>query len=231
MSTNKQTVSEVEAMLKIKYGIDPPTKVVRLETKRYLTAGEIALSKLIFNNSINYSKVLIKRGGLLGLPNSTKNAMTPFGEIHLPEESFLSIKDFSVSKEASDRIWFIHEMAHVWQHQLGYNNFGAGLEIGIRGGYTSESKAYDYDLLCDDQDKKLNQFNMEQQGEIISHYYDAVYLTNFPNHDLPISHKKNLAQLAALKKVLQDFLNNPSDKNLLPLNYGKFFWHSTKSRY
>ena len=171
------TVANAEAMLKIKYGKEPPTKVVRLETKRYLTTGEIALAKVIFKNSIDYSKVLIKRGGLLGIPNSSKNAMTPFGEIHLPEESYISIKDFSLSKEASDRIWFIHEMTHVWQHQLGYSNFGAGLEIGVKGGYTSGSKAYDYDLLCDDQDKKFNQFNMEQQGEIISHYYDAMHLS------------------------------------------------------
>ena len=34
-----------------------------------------------------------------------------------------------------------------------------------------------------------------------------------------------------LKKVLKDFFTNPSDKDLLPKNYAKLFWHRPKSNY
>ncbi|WP_151751962.1 zinc protease [Acinetobacter bereziniae] len=220
------TVANAKAMLTIKYG----KTAIKIDTKRLLTSGEVALAQLIFKNSIDYTKVYIRRGGLGGIPDASKNAMTPFGEIHLPEENYVKVKDFSLSKEASDKIWFIHEMTHVWQHQLGYKNFGIGIEIGLKGGYTSESKAYDYDLLCNDQDKEFHEFNMEQQGEIISHYFDAVHLSK-GNHDLPLQHEKNIKQLAALKKVLIPFFKNPTDKNLLPKNYGKIFWHKPKSLY
>lgn len=223
MKMENNSVANAKAMLSIKYG----KTAIKIDTKRLLTSGEIALAQLIFGNSIDYSKIFIRRGGLGGIPDATKNAMTPFGEIHLPEESYLKIKDFSLSKEASDKIWFIHEMTHVWQHQLGFNNFGTGIIIGLKGGYTLESKAYDYDLLYNDQNKKFSEFNMEQQGEIVSHYFDAVYLSNV-NHDLPKQHANNKNQLTALKKVLIPFFNNPTDKNLLPNNYGKIFWHTPK---
>ncbi len=43
--------------------------------------------------------------------------MTPEGEIYFPDEVYKD--DFSKSN-ASDRHFFIHEMVHVWQHQLKY---------------------------------------------------------------------------------------------------------------
>ena len=92
---------------------------VRLPPKsRKLTSGEIALARLIFKESIPYEKVRIVRGGLLGIPDNSRNAMTPFGEIHLPIKVYDVIKDFSgplTNKEDNQR-WFIHEMTHIWQY-------------------------------------------------------------------------------------------------------------------
>lgn len=56
------TVANAKAMLTIKYG----KTAIKIDTKRLLTSGEVALAQLIFKNSIDYTKVYIRRGGLGG---------------------------------------------------------------------------------------------------------------------------------------------------------------------
>lgn len=202
--------------------------VIKVDNERYLTSGEIALAKLIYKDSIDYGKVRIINGGLLGIPNRSSNAMAPYGNIHFPTEIYKSIKDFSKAI-SSDKIWFIHEMAHVWQYRLGLSVALRGIEIGMRGGYY-KAKAYDYDLICDDQYREFNQFNFEQQAEIISHYFDAFYLPE-KGHDSPKLHNKNLKQKFALQKVLSEFIKNPSDKNLISKNYGKTYYGKEPLQY
>lgn len=150
-------------------------KKINIDSRRLLTAREIILAREVFKDSIDYSQVKIINGGLLGLPNLSNNAMTPFGDIHLPSEDYKNTKDFGLSDvKPSLKIWFIHEMTHVWQFQHGYNNAKSGINTGINGGYTEKSLAYKYDL--NDKSKKFNQYNMEQQAEIVSHYFDATYI-------------------------------------------------------
>ncbi|WP_434630033.1 PAAR domain-containing protein [Chromobacterium sp. CV08] len=60
---------------------------------RAMTAGEIAMARTVFKDAIDYGMVKIHKGGLMGVPASTGNAMTPNGEIHFPPESYLP--DFS----------------------------------------------------------------------------------------------------------------------------------------
>ncbi|MCU4389004.1 zinc protease [Acinetobacter haemolyticus] len=222
-------VVSLKAKLKSKDSVEQNPTTVPVNTRRKLTSGEINLAKIMFKESIDYTKVEIIRGGLLSIPTRSKNAMTPFGSIHLPNEDYDKVKDFSIDKKATNKIWFIHEMAHVWQYQLGLNVAARGIEIGIRGGY-SDAKAYDYDLVCDDQGKNFNQFNFEQQAEIISHYYDAYHLP-LQGHNYPILHNKNVMQKFALKNVLKDFLADPSNSELLSKNYGGIYYHQEPKRY
>ncbi|MCH7337147.1 zinc protease [Acinetobacter sp. NIPH 2699] len=222
-------VVSLKARLKSKDSVEQNPTTVPVNTRRKLTSGEINLAKIMFKESIDYTKVEIIRGGLLSIPTRSKNAMTPFGSIHLPNEDYDKVKDFSIDKKATNKIWFIHEMAHVWQYQLGLNVAARGIEIGIRGGY-SDAKAYDYDLVCDDQGKNFNQFNFEQQAEIISHYYDAYHLP-IQGHNYPILHNKNVMQKFALKNVLKDFLADPSNGKLLSKNYGGIYYHQEPKRY
>ena len=63
--------------------------------QRSLTAGEIMLAKKVFKYSINYNNTKIVRGKLLGMPNTSNNAMTPFGNIHFPEIIYDTISNFS----------------------------------------------------------------------------------------------------------------------------------------
>ncbi|RKG30381.1 zinc protease [Acinetobacter rongchengensis] len=194
---------------------------LKIGVRRKLTAGEIQMCQLVFKNSIDYSKVLINIGGYIH--SKTGNAMTPAGEIVLPRSEYITNLDFSKSKGGLQH-WFIHEMTHVWQYQLGAPNGWFGIKHLCNGGYTSqvnsvdsgknELKAYDTDLLGRDYNKKFNDFNFEQQGRIIEFWFDAMYLRNIdPTRQ---HHQTSLQLLPKVRSLLNNFLTNPNDKFLLP---------------
>lgn len=198
---------------------------LQVDVERLLTSGEIAMCQQVFKNAIDYSKVRIVRGGILGIPTLTGNAMTPVGYIHLPNQEYLNIKDFSIAKNTTDKHWFIHEMTHVWQYQLGANAVWHGINQLCKGGYSStvltvdtpksgDYKAYVTDLSGADANKKFNEFNFEQQGRIIEFWYDGGYL----QHENPYRehHQKSIKIIGYVEYILRDFLHNPKDKNLLP---------------
>lgn len=214
-------VANVTAKLsKLKNNQPPPTTEIKIETKRKLTSGEIKMCQLIFKDAIDYSRVWIHIGGYLH--SATGNAMTPAGEIMLPRSDYLKNSDFSQST-GDYRHWFIHEMVHVWQYQLGTPNGWFGLKQLCKGGYTTEVqsadsgnelKAYDTDILGRDLGKKFNEFNFEQQGRLIEFWFDACYLQNVnPNRS---HHRQSLKLLGNVEKILRDFILNPYDKSLLP---------------
>ena len=194
--------------------------IIKVGSKRQLTSGEIAMSRLIFKDAIDYSKVWIHLGGLIH--TKTGNAMTPAGEIYLPKDDYLKTPDYSKAT-GENRHWFIHEMVHVWQYQMGASSGWLGINQLCKGGYTSEVnsvdsdnelEAYDTDLGGRDLNKKFQDFNFEQQGRIIEFWFDACYLQKVnPKRD---HHQKSLQLLGYVEKILRDFLLNPSNKNLLP---------------
>lgn len=194
--------------------------IIKVGSKRLLTSGEIAMSRLIFKDAIDYSKVWIPLGGLIH--TKTGNAMTPAGEIYLPKDDYLKTPDYSKAT-GENRHWFIHEMVHVWQYQMGTSTGWLGIKQLCKGGYTSEVnsvdsdnelEAYDTDLGGRDLNKKFQDFNFEQQGRIIEFWFDACYLQKVnPKRD---HHQKSLQLLGYVEKILRDFLLNPSNKNLLP---------------
>lgn len=194
--------------------------IIKVGSKRLLTSGEIAMSRLIFKDAIDYSKVWIHLGGLIH--TKTGNAMMPAGEIYLPKDDYLTTPDYSKAL-GQDRHWFIHEMTHVWQYQMGASTGWLGIKQLCKGGYTSEVnsvdsdnelEAYDTDLGGRDLNKKFQDFNFEQQGRIIEFWFDACYLQKVnPKRD---HHQKSLQLLGYVEKILRDFLLNPSNKNLLP---------------
>ncbi|HET6786497.1 MAG TPA: hypothetical protein VFH49_00935, partial [Aquabacterium sp.] len=146
---------------------------------RALTPGEVGMARQIFGTSVAYGRVKVHRGRFL--PGSGDNAMTPFGEMHFPESGYRD--DFSQASDAA-KIWFMHEMVHVWQHQLGRCVMCQGAVLALKGGYGPESHAYDYDPDLD-QGKTFSEFNMEQQGDLIAHYFDARYLVSNPSVQHP----------------------------------------------
>ena len=180
-------------------------------TSRGMTPGEVAMARTVFKDAIDYSKVKIHRGGLFGQPNRTGNAMTPRGEIYFPADDYRD--DFSAGVVSdSYRIWFVHELSHVWQYQLGYSVVWAGFRLGAGGGYSKDgainrpSPAYRYNLAGSDKGKELPDFNMEQQAELISHYFAATQLGS----------PRYFAEQTELAKALGSFITNPKDATLLP---------------
>lgn len=97
--------------------------------------------------------------------------------------------------------WFMHEMVHVWQHQLGYPAFWRGaIRIGLGD---------DYDLKAG---TTLGDYNMESQGDLLADYFalkslnapEAMRQTRFADH------------LLLFEEVLDAVLKNPSDNANLP---------------
>ncbi len=168
---------------------------------RPMTAGEINMAKIIFKDSIDYTKVKCHNGEYLWFgmqPDST--AMTPEGEIYFSPTEFKA--DFSKEPFGS-RLWFVHEMVHVWQYQLGYpTKLRGAARLGL---------SYDYTLR---DGKSLSDYNMEAQGDILADYWALVYANGKrpPN----LNQKKHIDDIELYKRVLKNFILDPSNKSNLP---------------
>lgn len=169
--------------------------------ERALTTGEIAMARVIFKSAIAYGKVKIHRGSYFPFGLQSKGtAVAPNGNIYFLPEDYLA--DFSAGT-VYDKRWLIHELTHVWQYQLGYPvRLRGAVRIGLD---------YDYVLT---KDKRLGDYNMEAQGDILADYFALLYL-KAPG----IVHHRvdgKTPTLADYEHVLQDFIANPSDKKNLP---------------
>lgn len=159
------------------------------------------MARSVFGDAIDYARVRVVRGSFLPFNLQDQNtAMTPRGSIHfMPAQYRL---DFS-REDAGGKLFFIHEMVHVWQWQLGYNCMLHGLLLALSGGYFRQ-RAYRYDIR--NQPRRLASYNMEQQAELIAHYFGATQL----------GLASYRAQLPFLRGALEGFLRSPGDAGLLP---------------
>ena len=112
------------------------------DLRRPLTAGEIAMARSVFQDAIDYARVRVVRGSFLPFNLQDQNtAMTPRGSLYFMPAQYRI--DFS-REDAGGKLFFIHEMVHVWQWQLGYNCIWHGLLLALFGGYFRQ-RAYRYD--------------------------------------------------------------------------------------
>ncbi|MBD3844008.1 MAG: type IV secretion protein Rhs [Campylobacterales bacterium] len=177
--------------------------MMKLFNKRYrnLTIGEIDMLKALFSDSINYQNVKIYKDKFLPF-QKTNVAISPNGNIYFDEKHHKD--DFSLSSN-SDKMWFVHEMTHVWQYQNGCNIIKNALKFFLKGQYKN-GQIYCYDNEC--KIKQFCEFNLEQQATIIEHYFGAKYL----------GIGKYISKLSYLENNLSEFLKNPKDKTLIPSN-------------
>ncbi len=174
-----------------------PFHRLRAPRWRSLTAGEIAMASLVFRDAIDYGRVRIYRRRYM--PFQPKNcAMSPNGAIYFHQSCCLL--DFS-SGSVTARHWFMHEMVHVWQHQLGY-------PVRLRGAVRL-GLSYQYRLA---QDKNLSDFNMEAQGDVLADYF----VLKFLHAGTAMRQPQYAEQLALFETVLANFLSHPSDIGNLP---------------
>ncbi|MFV1845785.1 PAAR domain-containing protein [Stenotrophomonas maltophilia] len=171
--------------------------------ERGLTQGEIEMAQLVFGDAIDYSLVRIHNHGywmLFGMqPEDT--VVAPNGEIYFPD---LIYSDDFLREDLELQHLFIHEMTHVWQHQLGYN---VKLTRGPR-----PNMSYNYAL---DEVRLLHDYNMEAQGDILADYFLAAFRDSQRlQNDTP--HQTVHDNLARLERTLSRFLASKGDKNNLP---------------
>ncbi len=170
---------------------------------RKLTAGEITLARLLYKNAVDYSRVRVHNGSYFpfGLQHED-TAVTPNGTLYFMPKHFQ--EDFATAN-AYDQHWSIHEMAHVWQYQLGMN-------VRLRG-LASWAVSYQYSL---PNYHLLSDYGMEAQASIIADYF---YLTKFGRNGFQVITNYSGIIGPDIKKryewVLRAFLNNPKNRNTL----------------
>ncbi|WP_373753212.1 type IV secretion protein Rhs [Neisseria weixii] len=165
---------------------------------RRLTANEVELARRVFSDGIDYARVKIYRG-IPYLPDINV-AIAPNGNVYFPRQNCPA--DFALAGH-SYQMWLIHELTHVWQHQLGFKTWWAGILLMAVGGYVRR-KAYVYPPPHGIE--HFSDLNMEQQADLLAHYYAARYLPHNPHsHHLP-----------AFQTALHAFLDNPLQRQLLP---------------
>jgi hypothetical protein len=170
--------------------------------RRGLTAGEVAMASMLFGDAIDYAKVCII--GRRYMPFQPRNcAMTPNGSMYFHRSCFLD--DYSAA-DVGARHWFMHEMAHVWQYQLGYPvRLRGAVRIGLDYRYRLRAGA------------TLADFNMEAQGDLLADYF-VLKLLNAPE---AMRWRHNAGQLALFEDVLAGFLLEPASRAHLPRTLGR----------
>ena len=179
---------------------------------RSLTHGEAVMVNQLFSFAIDLSSVKIHehKYAIFQSPNFV---MTPNGEIYFPTAPLNP--DFAIAPVEDIRV-FMHEMVHVWQHQM-------GMWVKTRGLF-SWYVNYKYEL---QNGKLLSNYGMEQQAGIISDYYLLItyglsvwkkkaYEKNKSNPiNLPPYKSEFDYCMSAYQNNLQLFLKNPRDKKVL----------------
>ncbi|MEZ0260532.1 MAG: hypothetical protein ACAH80_05945 [Alphaproteobacteria bacterium] len=134
---------------------------------RPLTPGEIALAKLIFKDSIDYSAVRLHDKRILpSFIQEKHQAVAHRSSISFPRSAYA--EDFSKEPDALKQSVFIHELVHVWQHQnkvLSTPREGVKETLRHRFNY---SKAYLHKLATG---KDLVNYGFEQQAAIVQDYF------------------------------------------------------------
>jgi hypothetical protein len=156
----------------------------------------------VFGESIDYERVRIHARRYVAF--QPKNCcMTPNGSMYFHRSRFLP--DYTRG-DSSVVHWFVHEMTHVWQHQLGY-------AVRLRGAMRI-ALSYDYELVPG---KTLADFNMEAQGDLVADYFALKYL----NSPRSMRQQRYACSLPLYEEVLAGFLTDPAGVENLPRDYGR----------
>lgn len=153
----------------------------------------------LFGAAVDYACVRVYRRRYLPFGLQPRNcAMTPNGHLYFHKSRCLL--DFSAGSEHA-RHWFMHEMAHVWQYQLGYPvRLRGAVRIGLR---------YRYELAMD---KTLADYNMEAQGDLLADYFVLKHLGS----SAAMRQRAYANDVALYEHVLASFLVDPVNRKNLP---------------
>lgn len=169
---------------------------------RTLTPYEVAMAALLFGESIDYRLVRIHARRYM--PFQPKNCcMTPNGSMYFHRSCFLP--DYTRGDPPAIH-WFLHEMVHVWQFQLGYAvRLRGAVRIGL---------PYHYELIPG---KTFADYNMEAQGDLLADYFALKYL----RVPAAMRQQRYAGSLLLYQEVLASFLADPSNTANLPCDMGR----------
>jgi hypothetical protein len=155
------------------------------------------MASLLFGGAIDYARVRVHNRRYLPLLQPKNCAMTPNGSIYFHHSCFLP--DYAAGDPPA-RHWFMHEMVHVWQHQLGYPvRLRGALRVGL---------AYHYELRAG---ATLADYNMEAQGDLLADYFVLRHL----NKPEAMRQQRYRGSLPLFEVVLADFLRDPASRDNL----------------
>lgn len=147
---------------------------------RKLTSGEIKLAKSIYKNTLNYEVIKIYFGSFFPLDAQNEDTfVTPNGSIYIMPKHYKD--DYSI-ESVSYRKLFIHELAHVWQHQRKTNvllNAGALQACSILTALSYDPYIYNIwetatvaqYVKYKSSTKRFLDCNLESQAEIFADYW------------------------------------------------------------
>lgn len=98
-------------------------------------------------------------------------------------------------------------MTHVWQFQRRHNVFIDGMKKQMDY-YILGKDPYSYNL---DTTKKLSDYNLEQQADIIADYYSAFNFQSVSGEQPCFSHSYKSNERHKYIKIMFDFLKDPKD--------------------
>jgi hypothetical protein len=155
------------------------------------------MASALFGAAIDYAKVrIISRRYMPFQPKHC--AMTPNGRMYFHHSCFMD--DYSAG-DVHAQHWFMHEMVHIWQHQLGYPvRLRGAVRIGLDYRYRLRAGA------------TLSDFNMEAQGDLLADYFVLKHLGN--PHGLRWG--EHAGKLTLFEEVLGQFLTDPASRANLP---------------
>jgi len=181
----------------------------RPNRSRPLTPGETEMAALLFGESIDYARVRIHAHRYM--PLQPKNCcMTPNGSMYFHRSCFLP--DYSRGNPSAVH-WFMHEMVHIWQFQLGYAvRLRGAVRIGL---------SYDYELVPG---RVLADYNMEAQGDLLADYFALKHM----NSPVFMRQQRYAGCLLLYEDVLAGFLADPASAANLPRGCGR--WLLPRSR-
>ena len=160
------------------------------------------MATLLFGGSIDYRRVRIHARRYM--PLQPKNCcMTPNGSMYFHRSCFLP--DYSRANPSAVH-WFIHEMVHVWQFQLGY---AVRLRGAVRLGLS-----YDYELVPG---RVLADYNMEAQGDLLADYFVLKHMSSSAS----MRQQRYVGSLPLYEEVLAGFLADPFSVANLPRGCGR----------
>jgi hypothetical protein len=174
--------------------------------KRPLTTGEIEMARSVFKDSIDYSRVRISDKVIFPLIQKKGRAMAGHNVVSFPGPSYRY--DFSAETDPVRRSVFIHEMAHVWQHQTGVLHTYRSFMREMMKHKFNNSALYRYTL---DPARDLTSYGLEQQAMILQDYFLLTRHGLVSSHRRVRSNAERGVNLRALfEKVLERFNADPS---------------------